>query len=324
MPPVSFEEFMRRALYDPAGGYYSRRITGIGGRGDFTTAPLLADTLALAIAGWAAAALRQHQCRDLVEIGPGSGTLARQVWCSLPWHLRIRTRLHLVESSPPLIAIQRQTLGKSATWHASPAPVMAACKGRAVVFSNELVDAFPVRRFVNTADGWREILVARDLSGNFREFPADGGPLPDSSSFHIPHPTDQKIEVHESYHRWLAEWMPMWRAGAMITIDYGDVAATLYHRRPQGTLRAYLLHQRLEGPEIYQNVGRQDLTADVNFTDLTDWSRPWCGRQNLCDLGEFIARHLPPGKSCKAPHPMWLDPDGAASAFKVLEQVRNP
>jgi hypothetical protein len=110
----------------------------------------------------------------------------------------------------------------------------------------------------------------------------------------------------------------------MITIDYGDLATALYRRRLHGTLRAYLLHQRLEGAGIYQNIGRQDLTADVNFTDLMDWSRPWCQRQNLCDLAEFTARHLPPGKTGQASHPMWLDPDGAASAFKVLEQVRNP
>ena len=53
--PQPFEEFMRRALYDPERGYYARRITGVGRRGDFTTAPMLSAAPAKAIAAWAAA-----------------------------------------------------------------------------------------------------------------------------------------------------------------------------------------------------------------------------------------------------------------------------
>ena len=40
-----------------------------------------------------------------------------------------------------------------------PAEALAACHGRAVIFSNELVDAFAVRRFQNTADGWQELMI---------------------------------------------------------------------------------------------------------------------------------------------------------------------
>ena len=35
---IPFEQFMARALHDPQHGYYARRITGVGRRGDFTTA----------------------------------------------------------------------------------------------------------------------------------------------------------------------------------------------------------------------------------------------------------------------------------------------
>ena len=37
--PIPFEHFMAWALHDPKNGYYARRISGVGGRGDFTTAP---------------------------------------------------------------------------------------------------------------------------------------------------------------------------------------------------------------------------------------------------------------------------------------------
>lgn len=100
----------------------------------------------------------------------------------------------------------------------------------------------------------------------------------------------------------------------MLTIDYGDRAETMYHRRPHGTLRAYLLHQRLEGAEALQYPGRQDLTADVNFSDLIEWTSPHLETKRLASLAEFL------GKDAEAE---WLDPHGAGGAFKVLEQWRR-
>lgn len=315
--PIRFEEFMRRALHDPHRGYYSRRITAVGRRGDFTTAPMLSPAPAKAIANWAARALAETGCRDLVEIGPGTGVLAAAVMHHLPWHVRWRTRLHLIETSGPLAEIQRALLGRRASWHAAPAAALAACAGKAVIFSNELVDAFPVRRFQLTTAGWRELAVARDPQGRIHESLLPPAPLPESSGFAGPHPPGQWIEVHEAYHHWLAEWLPQWRAGRMLTVDYGATAATLYHRRPRGTLRAYLLQQRLEGPDIYQNPGRQDLTADVNFTDLMTWSQPWTGLPQLQSLAAFLGAAADPATPADR---ALTDEHGAGGAFLVLDQ----
>jgi SAM-dependent MidA family methyltransferase len=316
--PMPFEEFMRRALHDPQTGYYARRIRGVGKRGDFTTVPMLSSTLARAISAWAAKAMRETGCRDLIEIGPGEGKLAAAVLKHLPWRFRWRTRLHLVETSAPLAEIQREHLGSRARWHDSPAAALAACKGRAVIFSNELVDAFPVRLFEKHSDGWREIEVASDASESLLP-PA---PLPPTSGFSGDHPLGQRVEVHDSYRKWLNDWLPLWEAGRMLTIDYGTPAETLYERRPLGTLRAYLFHQRLEGQAIYQNVGRQDITADVNFTDLEHWSAPWTTDVKLMALGEFIR----PVRTRENPADADLsDPHGAGGAFMVLDQrCRNP
>jgi SAM-dependent MidA family methyltransferase len=313
-PPIPFEEFMRRALYDPERGYYARRITGVGRRGDFTTAPMLSEAPARAIAAWAARALRETACRDLIEIGPGEGKLAASVWKVLPWHLRWRTRLHLVETSKPLMEIQKQLLARRVTWHETLLDALESCGGKAVIFSNELVDAFPVRRFRKTGDGWREIAVAFEPNGTATESLMPPAPLPESSGFSESHPECQCIEVHDSYRRWLAEWLPHWKAGRMLTIDYGSSAETLYQRRPNGTLRAYLLQQRLEGPAIYQNIGRQDLTADVNFTDLLNWSKPWTDDPKLVDLSEFLQ-----GFAQAADRDL-TDPSGAGGAFLALDQ----
>lgn len=316
---VRFDAFMARALYDPEDGYYARQVSGIGRRGDFTTAPMLSAATGRAVAAWAARALRQSGCRDLIEIGPGQGTLAAAVLKYLPWSLRWRVRLHLVETSVPLQQRQRDLLGRRARWHATPAAALAACRGRAVVFSNELVDAFPVRRFQRTPDGWGELALDFADSHQVREVLLPPGPLPPSASFQQDHPLGQWIEVHAAYRHWLGEWLPAWQAGSMLTIDYGSTVDQLYYRRPRGTLRGYRHHQRLEGPAVYAQPGRQDLTADVNFTDLLDWARPWTTAATLRPFHEFLAAtadpNHPPDQALLAEH-------GAGGAFLVLEQNR--
>jgi SAM-dependent MidA family methyltransferase len=312
--PIPFEQFMAQALHDPLHGYYARRITGVGRGGDFTTAPMLSEAPARAIAAWAVRAFRETGCRNLIEMGPGEGTLAAGVLRHLPWYVRLRTRLHLVETSVPLAEQQRKLLGKRATWHRSPQEALAACGGEAVIYSNELVDAFPVRRFQKTSLGWQELAVHFDENRQAHESLFSPAPLPESSGFLESHPPGQWIEVHESYHRFLKEWLPLWKSGRMLTIDYGAATGNLYHRRPRGSIRAYLLQQRLEGPAIYQNPGRQDLTADVNFTDLQDWSQPWVHEQKLTSFGEFLQNSQDDRGL--------MDPLGAGAAFLVLDQIR--
>lgn len=313
--PVPFEQFMEWALHHPSHGYYARRISSVGPHGDFTTAPMLSEAPAQAIAAWVAGAVRETCCLDLIEIGPGEGTLAATILRLLPWHLRWRIRLHLVETSLPLIARQKNLLGSRARWHPDLTTALARCKGRAIIYSNELVDAFPVRRFQKTQLGWQEIAVRLDSAKHFCESLLPLAPLPDSSGFLKAHPLGQIIEIHESYQKYLAAWMPHWKAGRMLTIDYGSTSEKLYHRRPQGTLRGYLFQQRLEGPAIYQNPGRQDITADVNFTDLQNWSHPWCRTLDLIPFSEFLK--LPPEHPFAGPH-------AAGDAFLVHEQCPHP
>lgn len=320
--PIPFEEFMRRALHDPRRGYYARRITAVGKRGDFTTAPMLSSAPARAIAAWAADAMRQTRCRDLIEIGPGEGRLSAAVLAALPWPLRWRTRLHLVETSAPLREAQQKLLGRKARWHEHPSAALDACEGAAVIFSNELVDAFPVRRFRCCEDGWREMAVAFTPDGRVSHSLLPPAPLPDSSVFSLS-PTQfsegQIVEVHDSYRRWQEEWLPKWKRGRRLTIDYGATVELLYRRRPHGTVRAYLMQQRLEGDDIYQNIGRQDITADINFTDLMKWSEGAMQSQHLNGLGGFLEMHAGAGLADR----MLLEAEGAGEAFMVLDELRS-
>ncbi|GAA5484691.1 SAM-dependent methyltransferase [Haloferula sargassicola] len=305
---LRFDEFMAAALYDPALGYYGRRIREVGRRGDFSTSASLGGLLGEAVAAWARGAMKSTGCRDLIELGPGNGTLARQVRESFPWHRR--PRLHLVERSPALRAIQQQTLGAKASWHDSLTAALAACGGRACVYSNEFVDAFPVRRFRREPTGWAEQFVLPDAS-LWRPCPS----LPSSSIFERDWPPGHVVEVHDSFHHWLRQNLAGWKSGRMLTIDYGDEIHGLYHRQPGGSLRAYFHHQCLTGPEALARPGHQDLTADVNFTDLARWLAPVAARVSLKSQSAFLADHADNSGADR----FLADPDGAGGAFLVLD-----
>lgn len=312
MPRETFEQFMARCLHDPSKGYYSRNIHSIGSRGDFTTAPQISKAPAAAIAAWASRALRETDCRNLIEVGPGLGTLAQDVFKKLPLTLRLKTTLHLVESSNPLSKHQTNLL-KKARHHSTIHAALDASQGNAVIFSNELVDAFPIRLFQKTKEGWREIAYESN-NGSRKEILLPPDKLPRSSIFQREFPIAQRIEVHESYRLWLESWLPYWKKGEMLTIDYGNTVDHLYQRQPKGSLRAYLLHQRLEGEAIYENPGMQDITSDVNFTDLIEWGAPWLENSELTNFASFIKPFTDRNESL---------PSESANHFQVLRQLRD-
>lgn len=296
MPHETFEQFMWRCLHHPQRGYYSKNIHTIGSRGDFTTAPQISEAPARAIAAWASKAMRFHQTRNLIEVGPGMGILSKQVLKHLPITLRFAVKLHLVDSSPTLLTHQKNTLGKRAAYHTTIHEALKCCGGNAVIFSNELVDAFPIRLFQKNQSDWQEIALVHSEKLT-QEILVEPLSLPKSSIFRRDFPIGQRVEVHDSYRKWLRSWLPQWHGGEMLTIDYGNLAENLYCRSPQGSLRGYLLQQRVEGSAIYQNRGLQDLTADVNFTDLIEWGEPELQYDAPRSFADFIQPFTKPQDS---------------------------
>ncbi len=314
---MPFEEFMALALYDPEHGYYTKHIAEVGGaRGDFATSATLSDALSRSIAGWIVEEIAAHQWSGpvhVIEVGGGNGALAAGILRSLGWWRRRSIRYHLVEVSPVLLELQRKRLGHSIAWHEPITEALAAAGGRALILSNELVDAFPVKWLVHREGTWREILV-RYEDGRLSETFADyEGPLPD-----LPDPIEgQRVEIRPSYQKWLEDTTACLTHGSMLTIDYGaPTAAEVYHRRPGGTLRAYHRHERIEGGGVYARFGRQDLTCDVVFSDLREWGET-CGLRTirLESQRSFLGRHGVGGDAMAGSH--------AGASFMVLEQRRE-
>jgi SAM-dependent MidA family methyltransferase len=313
---VSFEAFMNHALHDPQIGYYARSISTVGRGGDFTTTAEIAPSLAKAIAAWLVRELRASGCRDVIELGPGSGALSAAVRRHLPLWVRWRVRWHLVETSASLREVQKKRASlRRARWHDSVESALAACEGAACLYSNEFFDAFPVRLFQRVSEGWKELHFRRSIDA-LQEVWLDASAVPPSSIWRRDWKEGQRIEVHESVQRWLETLGRCWRRGAMLTIDYGAAIESLYHRQPAGTVRGYFLQQRITGPDLYRNIGRQDLTADVNFTDLIEWSSSFASAHSMQSQRDFLLPWV------DASHPGDVhasDALGAGEAFRVWQ-----
>jgi SAM-dependent MidA family methyltransferase len=319
-------QFMAAALYHPEFGYYTRNIRTVGRVGDFSTSATLHPLLARAVARWSVeygALTLGRGAWAVIEIGAGTGELAWAVRNCLPLVTRWRTRLHVVETSPVLRARQRELLGNGARWHDTVADALSACGGRALIYANELADAFPCAQLVRRGEAWRELFLVADGDA-VREEEGEIATRFDPRDFSVlrqPAADGQRVELHETHRAWQAAWLPRWRRGALLTVDYGDAAEHLYARRPRGTLRAYFHHQRLEGAEVYRRMGRQDMTADVNFSDLRAWGEAaGCRTEFLQTQAEFITSRVQPAGSDA--ERMLLHPAGAGRAFKVLCQVK--
>ena len=317
---ASFADFMEAALYDPQHGYYSRRIPTVGRGGDFSTTATLSPHLGKALAHWLG-----NEHRPLIEIGPGDGSLAETLLQALGWWRRRGASLWMVERSPVLKAQQQKRLQKypQVRWADSVEQALSACQGCAVLYSNELVDAFPVILAEWGDDCWQEVWLEISPQGGLIETLR---PFPNGLSGRTlqgewkPRP-GQRVEVAWSYRQWLAAWLPMAVDVRLLTVDYGDSLAGAQGRRLGGTLRGYLRHERKEGLAIYENMGSQDLTTDVSFADLELWGQE-LGLRTVSHESQatFLRRHLP--RQTQSRELIYLlDEQGAGGAFRVLEQV---
>ncbi len=333
---ISFEELTELCLYGPEGGLYRRGCPPTGRQdGHYATCPRIDPALGEAIAQWLAEQRRERLGAPLrwhvIEVGGGDGSLAETVLDALPPTLRAGLTFTMVEASERALALQRERLGARVRWAATPAEALRRSRGAALLYSNELVDAFPAVVLERRSGSWAEVFVARGRDGRLVEelrppgaWARDEAPLSVLDLGDVPE--GSRAEAHPSYHRWLRSWLPAWREGAMLTVDYGASCVELYGRGGGGTLRAYYRSHRLEGScEVLRRLGQQDLTCDVNFTDLAAWG-VGLGLRTLGDWSqrELLERHGALRRGPERPGRRFVsDPLGAGSAFRALAQARS-
>ncbi|HEV7251811.1 MAG TPA: class I SAM-dependent methyltransferase [Mesorhizobium sp.] len=265
--PMSVAEYMSACLLDPADGYYTTRMP-FGAAGDFTTAPEISQMFGELAAVWLFAAWEASGRPApvlLAELGPGRGTMMRdmlQAWARLDRDNAAKLEIALVEASPQLAALQRQTLGPlagKARWHAS---VEELPGGPTLFVGNEIFDALPVRQYQFAGGRWHERVVGLDEKGELSLMLGPGAPDPKALPQGVPAPERAVWEVSPAREVLMEQVAGRLEAhgGAGLFFDYG-------HLEPAygDTLQAVRKHR----PEpVLASPGEADLTSHVDFSAL--------------------------------------------------------
>lgn len=258
--PISVDAYMQACLADAKAGYYTTRQP-IGKDGDFVTAPEVSQIFGELISLWVAAVWQSMGAPKpiiIAELGPGRGTLmadALRAWRSVPGLLDSAV-VALVEMSPALSDVQRDTL------RASPVPLRwvdrleALPDGPLIVFANELLDALPIRQLVRRDGAWHERCVGLDAGGHFIFVDGDSvehdDDAPDGAIFEIRPGVAPLISTLAAR----AVRAPV----AALFVDYGHDTPGL-----GDTLQAVRSH---DYADPLAAPGEADLTAHVDFAAL--------------------------------------------------------
>lgn len=301
---MRFDEFVDMALYDVEIGYYrtTRKRVGREPGTDFLTASSIGPLFGQLVVAACVSLLGPLNPRTttFVEIGaePGASVLD--------------------PVDHPFEAVRTLRLG-------SPLAIAGQC----IVFSNELFDAQPFRRFRRRRDAWLEIGVRLTDAGLSEvELDAISEPwLPETAEegycFDAPwRATELAREIARQ--RW---------SGLFLAFDYGKSFEELAHATPQGTARAYVAHR--QSNDLLAAPGERDLTCHVCW----DWLKTAIEQEGFTRVlaqsqesffvhhaGESLARMVGPGTMLQRTDRLalmqLLHPGNMGQKFQVLHGLR--
>lgn len=295
--PITFAEFMQRALYDTEHGYYRTTRNVVGTRGDFYT-----SVSATPMFGRLLVNVLQEQSANLAaplpmtihEFGAHRGQLQRDVLAAAP-----DVAYHTYENQD-----------------ACPAQLQG------FVVANELLDALPFHRVV-VADGqWREryVGIVEDglgwVTGELST-PELGEPLTDLP---LEYMDGYQTEVSLAVRRWVETLAQRLERGLVVLFDYGHETADYFApHRAEGGLRTFSKHQR--GDDPFVDIGEQDITCDVNFSDaMVTAMRVGFEVREFTEQGRFFSRRV--AKILRQSTSAEIGQGGFGSAF-TPDQVRG-
>ena len=299
---ISFESFMDMALYDSEFGYYVSQGQRIGREGDFYTSSHLHPIFGVMVGKqieemWDL--MGRPERFTIVEMGAGEGYVCKDMLDYLnqagsggqrPESSFYQTLQYLIVERNELQRHRQQerlnAYKEKIRWISD---IREAGAVRGCIFSNELLDAFPVH-LVRMEDKLREIFVNHngitfidqtgDLSSDaIAEYFRNAG-----IELAVGYTTEVNLRIRD----WLLDINAVLEKGFVFTIDYGHPAEEYYSEdRNRGTLLCYHNHEFSEDP--YQNIGDQDMTSHVNFSAVKRWGEEMGLRAlGYCSQGSFF------------------------------------
>ena len=303
--PISFHDFMEMALYYPGIGYYTSPSEKFGTNGDFLTS----CTISAAFGTMVAKQLEEiwnilgTETFTIAEFGAGNGSLCNDVLSYFKQDKNKFDNIHycIIEKSSALRDKGKSLVAGNVSWYKS---ILELGELDGCIISNELLDNFAIHQ-VEMQNELMEIYV--DYQNNsFTEVlkPASSQLKNYLQQLNINLPKGYRTEINLEAKEWLHDISQTLRKGYIITMDYGFQSEALYaNHKSNGTLLCYYKHSINDN--VYENIGRQDITSHVNFTALQNSGKQMgledCGFTNqanfLLALGfkDFFRKMPEPG-----------------------------
>lgn len=273
--PITFHDWMKAALYDPNNGYYCK--TGLpkwGREGDYRTSPERSPLFAATFARYFARLyddLGRPSHWTILEPGAGDGRFAHGVLQTLQKsfpQVFSATSYVIDETSSDSRSLAQERLQEFAD-RVEFKRLEDVEIDPGVVFSNELLDAFPVYRVTVQDDHLKEFYVNIGRNRDF-EWLLDEPSTPRLKQYFVELGIElgegQIAEVNLEIEDWLRKVAARVRTGYLVTVDYGAAAAELYSSTAdkRGTLRAFHRHEFVD--DLLTHPGEQDITSTVNWS----------------------------------------------------------
>jgi SAM-dependent MidA family methyltransferase len=268
---IPFSRYVELALYAPGLGYYAAGARKFGAEGDFVTAPEISPYFGRCVAMQARQVL-QAVGGDILELGPGSGALAAEVFAELKAAGAAPRNYFMLEVSPDLRERQHTLLAERHpedlgrfTW-LDTLPMQF----RGFVVANEVLDVVPFA-LAHRAQGGelRERGVILSDAGFAWDDQAlgEGELLRRASAVFPPGAYEYLSEVSLPAEALVRSIATVLEGGVALFIDYGFPQREYYHpQRSMGTLRCHYRH-RFHGDPFFL-PGLQDITAHVDFSAM--------------------------------------------------------
>ncbi|MGA9290341.1 MAG: SAM-dependent methyltransferase [Anaerobacillus sp.] len=297
---ITFERYMSLALYHKEYGYYNRDQPKTGKQGDFFTSTGVHDIYARMMAKVLTDDFQLEQIQPvIVDVGSGDGRFINAFLNEvqmLDANLYDKLAYYVIESSPyHQRLIKERTASNDIHIYSSLFELKKQLpKLQGILFSNELLDAFPVRIVEKYEGELLEVCVGLDEDGNLTELYkpcTDEEVITWLSKFGFEIENHQRMEIPLKMTKWLnqiGEWLV---DGRVYTVDYGYTHEEWRDpARWNGSLRGYRNHHMINNP--LQNPGEMDLTTHVPIDALKvigeQCSLTWVS----CEpQGKFLIKH---------------------------------
>jgi SAM-dependent MidA family methyltransferase len=277
---LPFERYMQLALYAPGLGYYAKQVPMGTAQADFTTAPELTPLFGHALARQCAQLLDAGVKPHILELGAGTGKLARDLLQALALLGHPQVRYSILEVSGSLRTTQQHTLAGLAAQVQWLDALPNAFSG--IVLGNEVLDAMPCTLFsVQDGTAMERGVTWQDGTLRWAQRPADANlnsaismRFFKQNSLKMPMNTALMLFNYQSELNFQAEALlrtlgGILTRGAVLMLDYGFPRHEYYHpQRSSGTLMCHAQHRAHDDP--LHAPGQEDITAHIDFTAMRD------------------------------------------------------